>query len=132
MFVVHRQTRTTKGGLHIADNMRDRLHSRCASDVVRPVSQEEAATSTGPPSAPAATRPLWVVQEASAARMRRTGRTVRERRQCLMVALCVTIVVTSCPPPPAIYYSYRVTRHSFLILSTSVGLFISVIVLLVT
>lgn len=127
--VVCRQLGRAEGGLHRADNMRRRLHPRGAGDAVRPVPQEEAAASEGPASAPAASRPLGVVQEAPAARLRGTGRAVRERRQCLMVALSViAFVVTSFPPPPppAIYYSYRVTRHAFLILSTSVGLFISV------
>lgn len=60
--------------------MRHRLPPRGVSDVVRLVSQEEAATSAGPPSAPTASRPLGVITEAPTARLRRTGRAVRERR----------------------------------------------------
>lgn len=130
--VVSRRFRATERRLHITDNMRHRLHSHRVGDTVRPVPQKEAATSTRLPSAPTASRPVGVIQAAPAARLRGIRRTVCERRQCLMVALSFAIVIVEllCPskllsqqsqqqqkPPPAIlYYSYRVTRHSFLII----------------
>lgn len=76
-----RRPRTTEGGLHTVDNMRHRLHPRGAGDAVRPLPQEEAAASARPPPAPAAARPLRIINaEASAARVRGAGGAVRERR----------------------------------------------------
>lgn len=109
--IIYRRTRATKRRLHTADNMHNRCHSHRSGRVVHPLSSEETTTSSPSrsPSPPATARTVGIVVVVAtppATRLRGIGRTVRERRQCLMVASLSVIVVTSPPPPPpAIFYS---------------------------